>query len=277
MRKIALVALLVAACSSSRGPRLPSSAQGEPVLEVRGALEKGPHALGRADLAALPRGAVRGIDPATGREAVWEGVSLAALVSERVDLEKRADTVVVRTADGGAIPVPLTVVRTLKPVLADRADGVQIAVPVVAWPGREQRGLESEPRAVGWWARDVIALEIVEWEATYAPALAAPDGSPEAARRGAGWYAERCVNCHGMRGVGGARGPDLTTVAARLGPPSLATLLERHPGWYGLPGDPPGPQGVEELWSFLRVVAVTPAARPDDLRAESVPPSPNTP
>lgn len=278
MRKLAVVPLLLAACSSSGGPRLPSRAQGEPVLEVRGALKKGPHSLGRADLAALPRGRVQGVDPASGREAVWEGVSLAAIVSERVELEKGADTVVVRTADGGAVPIPLTVVRTFKPVIADRADGEQIPSPVIAWPGREQRGLESDPRAVGWWARDVVALELVVWQATFAGALAPPEGASDAARRGAGWYGERCINCHGMRGVGGARGPDLTKVAARLGSGPFAALLERHPGWLGLPGDPPGAQDAAELWSFLRAVAATDdGPRPEELRAESVPPPANAP
>jgi hypothetical protein len=278
MRKLAVVSLLLAACSSSGGPRLPSRAQGEPVLEVRGALEKGPHALGRADLAALPRGTVRGVDPASGREAVWEGVSLAVIVSERVELEKGVDTVVVRTADGGGIPIPLTVIRTYKPVIADRADGAPVASPVIAWPSREQRGLESDPRAVGWWARDIVALELVVWQATFAEALATPEGAPEAARRGAGWYGERCINCHELRGVGGARGPGLTTVAARLGPASFATLLARHPGWYGLPGDPPSAEDGEELWSFLRAVAATSdGPRPDALRAESAPPAPDTP
>jgi mono/diheme cytochrome c family protein len=278
MRKLAVVPLLLVACSSSGGPRLPSRAQGEPVLEVRGALKSGPHALGRADLAALPQGTVRGVDPATGREALWEGVSLAAIVSERVELEKGADTVVVRTADGGAVPIPLTVVRTFKPVIADRADGAQIASPLIAWPSREQRGLESEPRATGWWARDVVALELVVWEATFAEALAAPEGASDAARRGAGWYGERCINCHELRGVGGARGPDLTTVAARLRPGALSALLERHPGWYGLPGDPPSAEDADELWSFLRAVAATSdGAPPDALRAERLPPAPNTP
>lgn len=278
MRKLAVVLLLLSACSSSGGPRLPSRAQGEPVLEVRGALEKGPHSLGRADLAALPRGTVHGVDPATGREAAWEGISLAAIVSERVELEKGTDTVVVRTADGGAVPIPLTVVRTFKPVLAEHADGTRIASPVLAWPTLEQRGLESDPRATGWWARDVVALELVAWQETFARALATPEGSPDAARRGAGWYGERCINCHGMRGVGGARGPDLTTVAARLGADSFATLLARHPGWQGLPGDPPSAGDARELWSFLRAVATSSeGAPPEALRAESAPPAANAP
>jgi mono/diheme cytochrome c family protein len=278
MRKLAVALLLLAACSSSGGPRLPSRAQGEPVLEVRGALKSGPHSLGRADLAALPQGAVRGVDPATGREALWEGVSLAAIVSERVELEKGADTVVVRTADGGAVPIPLTVVRTFKPIVAERADGARIASPLIAWPSREQRGLESEPRATGWWAHDVVALELVAWDATFAGALATPEGAPDAARLGAGWYAQRCINCHELRGVGGARGPELTMVAARLPPGSLPALLERHPGWYGLPGDPPSAEDADEIWSFLRAVAATSdGVGPDALRAERVPPAPNMP
>jgi mono/diheme cytochrome c family protein len=277
MKYFALLLAVAAACSSA-GPRLPRTARGEPVLEVRGALEKGAHVLGRADLDALPRHAVRGVDPASGREATWEGVPVATLVSERVDLAKGADTVVVRSADGAAIPIPLTVIRTLKPVLADRADGARLPAPVLAWPSLEQRGLATDPRAVGWWTHGVVAFELVEWQRAFAEALATPDGAPDAARRGSGWFTERCVSCHLMRGAGGARGPDLTTVAARLRPGPFAALLQDHPGWTGVPGDPPGPEGAEELWSFLRAVAEqSSGGRTDVLKAETAPSPPNAP
>ena len=145
MRKSWIVLGLLAACTS--GPRLPTTAHGEPVLEVRGALKKGPYALGRADLERLPRRTLRGVDPVTGRTATWEGVSVAAIVIDRVELAKGgADTVIVRTADRAAIPIPLTIVRQWRPVLADRADGERLASPVLAWPTLEQRGIETDPR-----------------------------------------------------------------------------------------------------------------------------------
>jgi mono/diheme cytochrome c family protein len=173
-----------------------------------------------------------------------------------------ADTVIVRTADRAAIPIPLTMIRQWKPVLADRADGVRLASPVLAWPTLEQRGIETDPRAEGWWARDVVALELVDWQRAFASALAAPDGSPDAARRGSTSYADRCLRCHQLRGAGGERGPDLTTVAARLRPGPFATLLDRHPGWNPPVGEGPGPQGADELWSFLKAVATAAAASP---------------
>lgn len=262
MRKLWIVLGLLAACS--RGPKLPATPQGETVLEVRGALKHGPRVLGRADVERLPRHSVRGVDPVTGRVATWEGASVAALVSERVALAKGADTVIVRTAQRAAIPIPLTLVRQWKPVLADRADGVRLASPVLAWPTLEQRGLETDPRATGWWAQDVVAFELVDWEKAFAAALATPDGATDAARRGAGWYGERCIQCHGMRGAGGQRGPDLTTVASRLRPGPFATLLDRHPGWSSAGGEPPGPDGAEELWSFLRAVAASATGAPPE-------------
>ena len=158
-----LAALLLAACS---GPRLPRSSRGEPVLEVRGAVKHGPFRLGRADLAALPRRKVRGQDPVPGRLATWEGPSLAALVIERVELTRGADVAVIRTSDRRAVPVPLSLVRQLKPVLADRADGEPLDAPVLAWPTEEQRGLDTDPRAHAWWARGVVALELVNGYAT---------------------------------------------------------------------------------------------------------------
>src|SRR5512138_1381401 len=151
MRKPWIVLGFLAACTS--GPRLPTTAQGQPVLEVRGALKRGPYALGRADVERLPRRTVRGVDPVTGRAAIWEGASAVAIVNDRVELGKGADTVIVRTADRAAIPIPLTLFRQWKPVLADRADGERLETPVLAWPTLDQRGLETDPRAEGWWAR----------------------------------------------------------------------------------------------------------------------------
>ncbi len=266
MRKSWIVVGLVAACTG--GPRLPHTAHGQTVLEVRGELKKGPYALGRADLEGLPRRSLHGLDPSTGRTATWEGVSVAAIVSERIDVAKGADTVIVRTSDRAAIPIPITLVRQWKPVLADRADGERLAIPVLAWPTLEQRGLETDPRAGGWWARDVVAFEIVEWQKAFASALAIPDGAADAARRGATWYGDRCIRCHRLRGAGGERGPDLTTVAARLHPGPFAALLDRHPGWKETSGEVPDPDGAQELWSFLRAVAATgPAQRAEPVTA----------
>ncbi len=97
MRKLGFFLLAaVAACSSKE--LLPRSAQGTPVLEVRGALKSGPHALGQADLERLPRAKLRGVEPRSDHAAEWEGASLAALVTDRVDLRKGADTAIVRTS-----------------------------------------------------------------------------------------------------------------------------------------------------------------------------------
>jgi hypothetical protein len=277
MRKIAAVVILLGACSSQGGVRLPRNPRGEAIVEVRGAVKDGGrYALGRADLEALPRRTVRGVDPANGREATWEGVPVVALVG--VQVEKGVDTAVVRTADGAAIAIPLAVIRTLKPVLADRSDGAPLPAPVLAWPTLEQRGIETDPRAVAWWTHGVVAFELVDWQRTFAAALATPDGAPDAARRGASWFGDRCISCHTMRGVGGKRGPDLTSVVARLGPGPFAAQLEDHPGWTETAGDPPGPEGVEELWSFLGAVAKATASVPSEpLRAEHSSGSPNAP
>jgi len=276
MRKRCIILGLLTACSG--GLRLPTTAHGKAVLVVRGAIEGGPHALGQADLDRLPRRTVLGVEPATGRAAAWEGPALAAIVIERVELGKGADTVIVRTQDRAAVPIPLTLIRTLKPVLADRADGGRLDSRVVAWPTLEQRGLETDPRAAGWWARDPVALEIVDWQRTFAAALATPDGAPDAARRGSARFADRCVSCHRLRGAGGERGPDLTTVAARLRPDAFASLLARHPGSGDAGGEGAGAQGAEELWSFLRAVAeASSAARPDALSSGGGTPPPGTP
>ena len=109
-----------------------------------------------------------------------------------------------------------------------------------------------------------MAFEIVEWQRAYAPALAIPDGATDDARRGATWYGDRCIRCHKMRGVGGDRGPDLTTVAGRIGAVPFTAHLERHPGWAETAVEPPGPLGAQELWSFLRAAAASPAPAPPE-------------
>lgn len=260
MRKVVILGILGLACARLGG--LPREPDGEAVIEVRGAaLRGGPFRLGASDLSRLPRGKVQGIDPATGRGEEFEGVPLLLLVSQRVDLLPGADVVVVRTAGKEALPIPLPVVRHLEPVLADRAGGARLPARVLAWPSATQPGLLRDPRLAGWWARDVTALEIVEWRKTYGPALAPPPGAGDAARRGAGFFGDRCVSCHRMRTVGGEAGPDLTTVASRLASAPFAALLEGHPGWVRPGGEPPGTRDLQDLRSFLEAVAASPSAR----------------
>lgn len=261
MRKLGLfVVATLAACSSKE--HLPRSAQGAPVLEVRGAIKGGPHALGRADLERLPRLKVRGVDPRTGRLAEWEGPSLAVLVNDRVELRRGVDTVIIRTADRVATPIPLQMIRQWKPVLADRMDGTRITPSEIAWPTAEQRGLATDPRAGSWWARDVVALELVDWQRSFAPALSPPDGAGDEARRGAGVYAESCISCHRLRGQGGERGPDLTTVASRLAPRGFTDLLPSHPGWRERRLRDGAEEAGGDVWAFLRAVAAAPPPTP---------------
>ncbi len=260
MRKVVILGVLGLACARLGG--LPRDPEGEAVVEVRGAaLRGGPFRLGASDLGHLPRAKVRGIEPATGAEQEFEGVPLLLLVASRVDLEPGADLVVVRTARKEALPIPIPVIRHLEPVLADRAGGVRLAARVLAWPSATQPGLLRDPRMAAWWAREVTALEIVEWRKTFGPALAPPPGAGDAARRGAAIFGERCVSCHRMRTVGGEAGPDLTTVASRLAPAPFAGLLEGHPGWVRPGAERPGTREVADLRSFLEAVAASPSAR----------------
>jgi mono/diheme cytochrome c family protein len=257
MRKqTCILAVLVAACSSGAGgPRLPKTPKGEQVLVVEGKIRGGPYALGDADLAALPQGAVRGQDPRTGREAVWEGTALAALVSGKKRLAKGADTAIVRTSERIAVPIPLTVIRQRKPVLAERADGERIPARVLAWPNLEQAGLPTDPRQPFWWVRDVVAIEVVDWQATLGRALATPQGAPDGARLGADHFGARCIGCHALRGTGGGKGPDLTKVATRLDAGAFRAFIGSHPGWQERGLETPGEEAIDHVWTFLRSIA----------------------
>lgn len=257
-----LAVLLAAACSA--GPKLPRSAQGAAVIEVRGAVKGGPFQLGRAQLDALPRRTVRGQDPVTGLRAAYEGVSLAALVVERVELTKGADHVLVRTADRRAVPIPLTLVRQLRPVLADRVDGAPLGEPVLAWPTEEQRGLETDPRARLWWARGVVALELVNGFTTLGRALAVPAGAQEGARLGAELFGARCIACHRIRDAGGEKGPDLTRLAGRMTGEAFHGRLSGHPGWLER-GPETGEASARQVWAFLLAVeSVADGSAPPD-------------
>jgi mono/diheme cytochrome c family protein len=219
--------LLLASCAG--GPRLPREPTGARVLEVTGRIRGGRHAVGAGDLAAWPRRALRGADPRGGRPASWEGADLSALL-EGVERERGVDTVLVRTRGGVAAPVPLWIVWQFRPVLADRSGGTPLPGLVLAWPNVEQSGLAGDPRALAWWADDVVALELVEWP-VHARALAPPAGAAGAARLGAGPFQARCLACHAARGVGGAAGPALTFVAERLGPEPFFLAIRRHAAW----------------------------------------------
>jgi mono/diheme cytochrome c family protein len=245
-----LAAVLLAACSA---PQLPRSSRGEPVLEVRGAVKHGPFRLGRADLEALPRRTVRGRDPLSGRLATWEGPSLATLAIERVELTRGADVVVMRTADRRAVPIPLSLVRQLKPVLADRADGEALDAPVLAWPTEEQRGLDTDPRAHAWWTHGVVALELVNGYATLGRAVAVPPGAADGARLGADLFGARCLGCHRLRAAGGEAGPELTRVTERMTEETFRARLVGHPGWLERTPEQ-GEASAQHVWAFLRAV-----------------------
>jgi hypothetical protein len=257
-------ALLVVLAACSTGTRLPKKPQGASVLEIRGALTDGTFKLGKADLATMPRRQVRGADPQTGREAVYEGPVLTPLLTQRLSLKKGADTVVIHTEDRQAVPIPLTVIRVVKPVLADKVNGQPTDGFVVAWPTSELQGLSTDPRARTWWAHGVIALEIVNGFATYGRALAVPDGAPTGARLGAELFAPRCFACHKLRKVGGEKGPDLTRLADRMNGQEFDRLLERHPGWAEPGLERPDEDADSQLWAFLRSVNAEAALWPEE-------------
>jgi mono/diheme cytochrome c family protein len=270
MTKSSLSPLLLLALACSVGTRLPRSPRGQEVLQVRGALKGAPFRLGEADLASLRQGKVRGVDPVTGRDAIYEGVDLGALL-DRLDPSAGVDTLVVRTADRRAVAVPFSVLRELRPVLAGRAGGAPLeGGRLVAWPNVAHHGLTTDPRASLWWARDVVALEYVAWARVFGRALRLPEGAPAGALAGANAFASRCLACHRIRQAGGGNGPDLAGAGPVPTVEKLAAVLPDHPGWTNS-GTAPGPEVVPQLAAFLGAVARTPAEDVGDLEPEDLP------
>lgn len=264
--ELGVLVALAAGLACSSGPRLPRTTDAV-ALEVAGEVKGGPFRLSEADVAALPQGEVRGVDPRTGQVASYEGLALAAL-EERVELDRGADTVVLRSAGGEAIPIPLSVVRQLRPVLATRADGAALDARVLAWPNVDHHGLTTDARAPLWWARRVAKIEFVAWSRAYGKALRVPEGAPRGTLAGARTFGARCIACHQVRGTGGANGPALDDGGGFTEPARLRAVLEDHPGMSGPNLGPPTEERIGELATFLRVIA---ASRPEDDEGEPDP------
>lgn len=253
MRKRTSILLAVLAACSSKPP-LPAKPTGAPAVEIHGEVKGAPVALGDQDLAKLPRRSFRAVDRATGRDATYEGAALAAIV-DRARRKPGVDTLIVHTQARQAIPVPLWMIWQLRPALADRADGVPLPGLVLAWPNAEQSGIDTDPRAVSWWAHGVEALEFVEWPA-YSRTITPPPGSSDAVRFGAAAFQSRCFWCHAVRGRGGSAGPDLTDAAARLGPEAFARAVRSHRAFAeARPDHAPSPEDVSRVHAFLAGLA----------------------
>ena len=217
--RLGLFALL-AACSAPR----PQPPRGAVVLTVEGKVEFAPFRFGAEDLPHLPRGAFRAIAPG-GQSADakrFEGVALETVLTDKMELNHDADTAIVHGADGVEVPVPLAVVRQLRPVLADHANGTPFgpsaAGPVslsLVWPNLDHPGIDTDPRMRWWWVGGVEKIVIQSWLATYGRALQVPAGAPASARLGADVVSAQCIGCHRIHGMGGTRGPELVRSGER--------------------------------------------------------------
>lgn len=266
MRTVSAAALLLLLACSRSHPRLPP---GEAALTIEGRLEDGPLDLRAADLRAFQRRALRGREPVTGREALFEGVSVADLLDESVRPKRGADTLAARGRDGREALVALARLRDLRPVLAERADGKPIAewareagarleAPLLAWSEVEQPGLAADPRVPAWWVSGVSTLSVEAWVSSYGRSLALPPEASDEARRGVERVAGHCLPCHSVRGRGGTSAPDL--VAAIRGWPAdrIAARLQTHSAQAWLPAGPDGDAARREIAASLAAVAASP-------------------
>ncbi|BDG07665.1 hypothetical protein [Anaeromyxobacter paludicola] len=268
----ALAAGALLACGAPR-PRPPS---GAPALTVKGRVENGPFVFGTSDLGRLPRRAFRAQDPRTGRAVEVEGVSLAAVLRDEVALERGADTAAVRARDGYLAAIPLSVVRQLQPVLADRADGKPLPALRLAWPNLDWPGLETDPRIRFWWVEGAVEVDVLAWDRSFGRALRLPPGTGDAARLGADDFAGQCLGCHRVRGVGGERGPELTRVAERLRA-GLEPRIKAHglAEAHRLGAAPPAEGAPARIAAFLVAIdAAGPLPRQEERREEEPPAGP---
>lgn len=271
MRTRVLLAAALVACVAPR-PRPP---RGEQVLVVEGRVKNAPFRYGADDLSSLPRRAFEAAPPFTTSAVRFEGIAIAALLSDAMALRSDADLVVFRGAQGYAAPVPLTLVRYLRPVLADRAGGEPVASwlpsarPLqLAWPDRAYPGIDSDPRLRWWWVGGVTRVELQNWATTYGRALRVPAGATDPARLGAQAIATGCIVCHSVRGVGGTRGPPLVAALARDRSAFARKLRDHARDVSGIASAPELPAGrAGGIADFLHAVEVagTPPAPDDEL------------
>ncbi|HZZ84528.1 MAG TPA: hypothetical protein VFE30_08320 [Anaeromyxobacteraceae bacterium] len=255
MRK-PVATILAAACALACGAPRPRPPSGPAALTVKGRVENGPFVFGREDLARLPRRAFRAQDPRAGRAVAFEGISLAPLLADEMALGRGVDTAAIRGADGYLAAVPLSAIRQLRPVLADRADGQPLRALRLVWPNLDWPGLETDPRTRFWWVEGVVDVDVLVWERSFGRALRLPAGASDAARLGADGFVTWCFSCHRLRGVGGERGAELTKAARALGAGRTEERARRHGGAEAARlGSPPPPEGVPaQIAAFLAAV-----------------------
>jgi hypothetical protein len=268
----------LAACSAPR-PKATGSASDE-VFAVTGKVAGGAARFAPGDLGALPRREFRASDPRQGEERRFSGVAVAKLLDEGFEVERGADVAVFHARDGYQIAIPIAVLRQHRPVLADRIDGVPVAEArpgagplVLAWPNVEQPGLTHDPRARWWWVDGVTSLEVSSWMGAYGRALRVPSGASDEARSGSGEFANSCMPCHQIRGVGGSRGPDLSEKLSEPGSTERleARVREHEKRAFGKGVAELSPQTIRHIGSFLRVVALAGPIRPQDEPIEPPP------
>jgi mono/diheme cytochrome c family protein len=278
--RLALAAALLA-CGGGK----PFVTRGEPVVTFEGKVEKGPAVIGATDLESLARRGFEALPP-DGERARFEGLALAPLLGDRLELARDADTVVFHGQGGRAAAVPLVSIRQLKPVLADKADGAAIAAwrseaaPLqLAWPNLGAPGIDTDPRVRWWWVGGVRRVEVVSWIATYGRVLRVPPGASDGARLGAGVLATSCLACHRLRGLGGTRGPELAAGLVAGDTQALANRLRPHlQQASGLASAPElTPVEVGQVVAFLRTVELAARSEDEVKEPEKVEPPPALP
>jgi hypothetical protein len=284
MRKRAPAVVALAALTACSAPH-PRAPKGDVVLTFEGKIENGPFRFGRDDLPTLPRRAFKAVSPFTADEVRFEGVRVAALVSEGVmELKRDADTAVIHGRNGYAVAVPVAALRLLKPVLADKVDGApvdrwrSVATPFqLAWPNLERPGIDTDPRLRWWWVEGVISVELQSWLPTYGRALRVPPGASDDARLGAEALSVSCLACHRLRGVGGTRGPELGAAAIQRDPDGFVRRMRDHLATAsGMPGAPPvAAATAEHIAAFLRAVEISGTRPEDEIQPQE--PAPNLP
>ncbi len=268
MRTRVLLATALLACA---GPT-PRTPRGEVVVSFEGKIEHGPFRFGKDDLPSLPRRGFKAVPPSSGNEASFDGLVVSIILSDEMELGKGVDIAVFHGEGGYAVPVPITALRQLRPVLADKVNGGPVAgwskaaAPLqLAWPNVDQPGIDSDPRMRWWWVGGVRKVDLQSWVSTYGRALRVPQGSSDDARLGAEVISVSCMACHKLRGVGGTRGPELRSGIVPREPQAFSDALRDHlakaSGMASAPET--SPLAARQIAAFLRAVDLA-GPRPDD-------------
>jgi mono/diheme cytochrome c family protein len=186
------------------------------------------------EIKALKQLSSRELDPASGKVAQWQGVSLDRLLEDamaKLPADRRAqiDLVVLKGSEGAKTLVPRYFVKKFPMLVAFSRDkgalGAEGPLASVApWTSKPNVTQESLP-VTAYFVPKLESIELTNYRARFAPLFLKRRTDP-AAMRGEKLFVQSCLSCHGA-----GKGPAFSdvSVAAASVEKARALASSEHP------------------------------------------------